>query len=220
MAAGGRCRRSESRGADSVTIVLLALHYQNEVLHERGTIKVGVAEEGRARVRMKAADLLAGARRARIPVVSVRIAFRPDHADVIQNCRIFRDVVANKSMAEGSWGAEFHEGLGPEPGEFVVKHTRVNAFYGSQLEEVLRVLGATRLIVAGIATNSVVETTARHAADMGYEVAVVADACASGRPELHQASLANMALIAEVLTLEDLIAQGWTFGSAATSFPP
>ena len=197
--------------------VLLALHYQNEVLHQRGKIRVGVAEQddGRGRVKAKAAQLLAGARQAAIPVVSVRIAFRPDYADVIQNCKIFRDVVANQSMAEGSWGAEFFEGLGPAPGELVVKHSRVNAFYGSQLDEVLRVLGATRLIVAGVATNSVVETTARHAADIGYEVAVVADACSSGRAELHEASLANMSLIAEVMTLDALIGQGWRFGGGA-----
>jgi len=199
-----------------MTTVLLALHYQNEVVHERGNIRVGVSAAGgsRASVVAKAAELLAGARAAQIPVVSARIAFRPDHADVIQNCRIFRDVVANKAMAEGSWGADFYEGLGPAPGEHVVKHTRVNAFYGSPLEEVLRVLGATRLIVAGIATNSVVETTVRHAADIGYEVAVVADACSSGRPELHEASLASMAYVADVLTVADLVARAWTFGNA------
>ena len=199
-----------------MTTVLLALHYQNEVLHERGAIKAGSSDHGgaRARVKIKAAELLAGARRAQIPVISVRIAFRPDHADVIQNCMIFREVVARKAMAEGSWGAEFHEGLGPEPGEHVVKHTRVNAFYGSPLEEVLRVLGATRLLIAGVATHSVVETTVRHAADMGYEVAVVADACSSGRPELHEASLVAMGPVAEVMTLDQLAGQGWKFGSA------
>ncbi len=196
-----------------MTTVVLALHYQNEVLHEKGNIKVGVAQgsDSRARVKVKAAELLAGVRAAKIPVVSVRIAFNPDHSDVIQNCKIFRDVVANKSMAEGSWGAEFFDGLGPVAGEFVIKHSRVNAFYGSQLEEVLRVLRADRLIVAGVATNSVVETTVRHAADMGYEVAVVADACSSGRPELHEASLANMAYVAEVITVDDLVSKGWRF---------
>jgi nicotinamidase-related amidase len=199
-----------------MTTVLIALHYQNEVLHERGNIKVGVADgsDSRARVKLKGAALLAGARRAKIPVVSVRIAFAPDHSDVIQNCRIFRNVVANKSMAEGSWGAEFFEGLGPQPGEFVVKHTRVNAFYGSQLEEVLRVLKAEKLIVGGVSTNSVVETTVRHAADMGYEVAVVSDACSAGRQDLHEASLANMEFVAEVMTVDELAGKGWRFGSA------
>ena len=187
--------------------VLIAMHYQNEVLHAQGKIRVGVAKEdaNRTAVTDNAARLLAAARKSGIPVVSVRIAFRPDHADVIQNCKIFRDVVANKAMVDGSWGAEFHEGLGPLAGEFVVKHSRVNAFYGSQLEEVLRVLKAERLIMAGIATNSVVETSVRHAADMGYEVIVAADACSSGRADLHEASLENMRYVAEVVTVAEIL---------------
>ena len=192
-----------------MTTVVIAMHYQNEVMHARGRIRVGVAEDAADRdgLAMRAGRLLAGARRRGVPVVSVRIAFRPDHADVIQNCRIFRDVVANRAMVDGEWGAEFHEGLGPLPGEHVVKHSRVNAFYGSQLEEVLRVLGATRLIMAGVATNSVVETTARHAADVGYEVIVVADACSSGNPALHEAALENLRLLGEVESVDAVVAR-------------
>jgi nicotinamidase-related amidase len=186
--------------------VVLALHYQNEVLYPGGMIKVGMTEAAHGPVVMAAGRLLAWARASAIPVVSVRIAFRRDHADVIQNCKIFRDVVAKGAMAEGSWGAAFHEGLGPVDGELVVKHSRVNAFYGSPLEEMLRVLKADRLIVAGVATNSVVETTVRHAADMGYEVVVVADACSSGVERLHEASLDNMRYVATVMTLDILIA--------------
>jgi nicotinamidase-related amidase len=186
--------------------VLVAMHYQNEVLHAAGKIKVGMAEDAgnRNAVVANAGRLLAFARDNGIPVVSVRIAFRPDHADVIQNCPIFRNVVAGRAMIDGSWGAEFHDGLGPLPGEYVVKHTRVNAFYGSQLEEVLRTLKAERLIMAGVATNSVVLTSVACAADMGYEVIVVADACSSGRSDLHASSLENMKLVADVVTLNHL----------------
>jgi nicotinamidase-related amidase len=184
------------------------MHYQNEVLHPKGLIKVGMAEQSdaRERVRERAAALLAFARASAIPVISVRIAFRPDHSDVIQNCRIFRDVVKNGAMVDGSWGAEFHEGLGPQPGEHVVKHSRTNAFYGSQLEEILRVLDARRLIMAGIATNSVVSTSVAHAADVGYEVIVAEDACSSGNPALHAACVENMRLIADVMSVEEIVA--------------
>lgn len=187
--------------------VLVAMHYQNEVLHAAGKIKVGVADDAanRGAVVSTASRLLAFARQNGIPVVSVRIAFRPDHADVIQNCSIFRNVVAGHAMVDGSWGAEFYEGLAPLPGEFVVRHSRVNAFYGSQLEEVLRVLKAERLIIAGVATNSVVLTSVACAADMGYEVIVVSDACSSGRPDLHEASLENMKLTADVMELDVLV---------------
>jgi nicotinamidase-related amidase len=187
---------------------LLALHYQNEVLHPDGKIRVGMAKDDPARVAVitAAKRLIGGARRAKVPVVSVRIAFRPDYKDVIRNCPIFRNVVKLGAMAEGSWGAEFHDGLGPEAGELVVKHGRVNAFYGSPLEEVLRVLGATRLAIAGVATNSVVEHTARHAADMGFEVTVASDACSSGDRGLHEASLRNLALVADIRTTAQIVA--------------
>lgn len=189
-----------------MTTVLVAMHYQNEVVHAAGKIKVGVAEDspGRADLVTNAGRLLALARRNRIPVVSVRIAFRPDHADVVANCAIFRNVIAGKAMIDGSWGAEFHAGLGPLEGEFVVKHTRVNAFYGSQLQEVLCALKADRLIMAGVSTNSVVLTSVACAADMGYEVLVVADACSCGNPVLHKASLENMRLVAEVVDIDEL----------------
>ena len=185
---------------------LLALHYQNEVLHPEGLIKVGMTDRSanRERVKERAATLLTFARGAGIPVISVRIAFQPGHADVIQNCPIFREVVKNGAMVDGSWGAEFHEGLGPLPGEQVVKHTRVNAFFGSDLEDVLRGLDVDHLIIAGIATNSVVSTTVAHAADAGYEITVAEDACSSGNPDLHKACLENMKLVADVLTVDDI----------------
>jgi biuret amidohydrolase len=186
---------------------LLALHYQNEVLHPAGRIKVGMAEKSdiRERVKERAAALLAFARSTGVPVISVRIAFQPGHADVIQNCTIFRNVVKNGAMIDGSWGAEFHEGLGPLPGETVVKHTRVNAFFGTDLDDILRAQGVDHLIVAGIATNSVVSTTVAHAADAGYEVTVAEDACSSGNPDLHKACMENMKLSADVLTVDDIM---------------
>lgn len=191
-----------------MSTAFLALHYQNEVIHPRGAIRVGMAEHApeRAALIANAGRLLAGMRAAGVPVVSVRIAFRPDHADVIQNCRIFRDVVRLGAMVEGSWGAEFVDGLGPLPGEHVVKHTRTNAFIGAPLEEVLRCLDARHLIVAGVSTHSVVEATVRHASDMGYAVTVVGDACSSGDPAMHAASLRSMELVAEVRTTDAVLA--------------
>jgi nicotinamidase-related amidase len=72
---------------------------------------------------------------------------------------------------------------------------------------VLRVLKADRLIMAGVATNSVVLTSVACAADMGYEVTVVADACSSGHLALHEASLENMRLVADVVDIASLAAR-------------
>ena len=181
---------------------VLALHYQNDVLHPDGKIRVGLDADNGARQRLldSAAALLDGARKQGLPIVHVRIAFRPDYADLLANCEIFRNVATIGAVPEGQWGSEFYDGLQPlagSPREFIVKHTRISAFYGTPLEETLRVIGARRLVVAGVATHSVVEGTVRHAADIGFDVMVAEDACASADPAVHEASLASMRLIAQ-----------------------
>jgi nicotinamidase-related amidase len=191
-----------------VPAVLLALHYQNEVVHPEGKIRIGVAETSATRGALVAAAgrLLAGARAHGVPVISVRIAFRGDHAEVAENAEIWRRVVAGKAMTEGSWGAEFHDGLGPLPGEFVVTHQRNNAFYGSPLADIVARFRPQRLVVAGVSTTYVVESTVRHASDMGYEVVVAEDACSSASPAMHRASLEAMALIAAIKTVDQVLA--------------
>lgn len=185
-------------------IALVALHYQNDVLDEHGKIRVGIGEGSPERGRLLAAAhrLISTARECGVPIVHVRVAFRPDGADILTNAPIFRNVARIGACAEGSWGAEFYPTLAPasdSPREFVVKHTRINAFFGSPLEETLRVIGATRLVVAGVATHSVVESTVRHAVDMGFEVMVAADACSAADAAVHRASLHSMSLIADIL---------------------
>lgn len=181
---------------------VLALHFQNEVLHPSGKIRLGVAEEERRRRTVdQATAYLRDARTRGLPVIHVRIAFPIGHRGVLTNAPIFRDVVEAGAMEEGSWGSQFYESLEPLSGEDIVTHSRVNAFFDSPLEQILRRKGVTTLIMAGVATNSVVEHSARHAADIGYRVIVAADACSAASEAVHDAALFNLSLIGEVSTV-------------------
>jgi nicotinamidase-related amidase len=188
--------------------ILLALHYQNEIVHPQGKIRVGIAEASpeRARIIAAAKRLLDGARAHGVPVISVRIAFAWGHDTVATNAEIWRRVAASRAMAEGSWGAEFYEGLGPLARETVVTHRRNDAFFDSPLAEIVAGFRPRRLVVAGVSTTYVVESTVRHASDVGYEVTVAGDACSSASPDMHEASLRAMALLAEVKTVDEIIA--------------
>lgn len=193
---------------------VLALHYQNDVLHPDGRIRVGLAsasdDPARERVIAAAGELLRGARRLGLPLIHVRIAFRPDYADLIPNCAIFRKTAEIGAVREGSWGARFYAGLEPDetrPTEFCFTHRRTSAFIGTPLELMLGRLGTRHLIVAGVATHSVVEMTARHGSDLGYEVTVAADACAAADARLHEASLTGMRLIADIGTVRSALAR-------------
>lgn len=189
-----------------MTAAVLALHYQNEVLHADGRIRVGLRESDprRDQVVEAAGRLLAGARVQGWPIVHVRIAFRPDYADCPRNTEIFRRTIALGAVRDGEWGSAFLDALAPLPreNEFVITHSRISAFAGTALELLLRLWRVDTLLLAGVATHSVVEGTTRDAADRGFEVLVAADACAAADPQVHQASLASMALIARITDVD------------------
>ncbi|ELP96394.1 isochorismatase family cysteine hydrolase [Pseudomonas syringae] len=188
--------------------VIIALHYQNDVLHPEGRIKVGLNEDGEVRNSLisSATVLLRGARKNGWPIIHVRVAYRGDYSDLIVNAPILQSVKDIGAVIDGTWGAEFLDALSPHENgkEFIVTHKRINAFYGTHAEALLNMLNARTLIIAGVATHSVVESTVRHAVDCGYHVIVPADACSSADPEVHQASLKSMSLIAEISSIEQV----------------
>lgn len=188
--------------------VYLALHYQNENCHPDGRIKYGIADgdAGRDAMLAHAKRLLDGVRSAGLPVAHVRLAVRPDHADVRNNCAIFGSFPANDAWREGTWGVEFLEGFAPRPGEMVVDHGRNSGFFCTRLDEYLRTLGTRRIVVSGVSTAYVVETTVRHAADIGYEIVVAHDACSTFRRDFHEASCRAMGLLATVAGVDDVLA--------------
>ncbi|MGI9645182.1 MAG: isochorismatase family protein [Ilumatobacteraceae bacterium] len=70
-------------------------------------------------------------------------------------------------------------GLEPDPGEGVVTKDVNGAFIGTDLEIRLRRAGVARLVTAGFFTNMCVETTTRHAGNLGFDTYLAHDACAA-----------------------------------------
>ena len=94
---------------------------------------------------------------------------------------------------EGSPESEIHRDIAPLAGEKVVSKHRYSAFYGTDLEIVLRCLGIEDLVVSGIMTNLCCESTARDAYFRDFRVFIPADGTASINEEMHCASLLNLA---------------------------
>lgn len=80
-----------------------------------------------------------------------------------------------------------------------------SAFFNTQLDWVLRRAGITRLIVAGIVTNGGVASTVRDAHMRDYHVTVLADGCAAPTPAMHDAALADLKTVADIVTCRDLL---------------
>ncbi|MBJ7348638.1 MAG: cysteine hydrolase, partial [Thermoleophilaceae bacterium] len=93
-------------------------------------------------------------------------------------------------FAAGRRGGRFRADLAPGPGEFVAsEHAVASGFGGTNLDAHLRQIGATDLVVCGLLTNTCVESTVRHAVDLGYRVTVLSDGVAAWSHEDHDAAM-------------------------------
>jgi nicotinamidase-related amidase len=116
---------------------------------------------------------------------------------------------------EGSPESEIHPAIAPRPDEKVVLKHRYSAFYGTDLETVLRCLRIEDLVIAGIMTNMCCESTARDAYYRDLRVFVPADGTGAVAEEMHVASLLNLAFgFASVTTAAGLLARLAAHGSA------
>jgi nicotinamidase-related amidase len=148
------------------------------------------------------------ARDAGIQVIFVCVAFRPGHPEISARNRGFAAAAAAGRFEDGSDAMQIHPAVAPLPGDLVVTKRRVSAFTGSDLEVLLRGLGAGTLVLAGIATSGVVLSTLRQAADLDYRLVVLADACLDADAEVHRVLTEKVfPRQAEVLTVEQWAAQ-------------
>ena len=89
------------------------------------------------------------------------------------------------------WGWDFF-GVAPLVGEVVVEKHSYSAFYGTELDGILRYNGIRTIVVTGVATNVCVESTLRDGYFNGYYTVMPEDCVGSYAPDLHEASLKNV----------------------------
>jgi nicotinamidase-related amidase len=90
--------------------------------------------------------------------------------------------------------------------DHVVTKRQWGAFYGTELDQLLRRRGIKTIILGGIATNYGVESTARAAFDRGYELIFAEDAMSSANAEAHRNCCENVfRTMGRVRSTRDLI---------------
>ena len=95
---------------------------------------------------------------------------------------------------------------GMQPGDVVVAKRQWGAFHGTDLEQHLRRRGIRTIVLGGIATNIGVESTARAAHDLGYELVFAEDAMSSMSAEAHEFPIKNIfPLMGRVRSVEQIV---------------
>jgi nicotinamidase-related amidase len=165
---------------------------QNDFVKEGGTLVVPSAEGTIPAIRR----LLDLARESGVRLVFVQDTHRdgdPEWEIWGEHCR------------EGSWGWQVVDELAPREDEVTIRKPRYDAFYGTQLEHLLRVWGVDTLIICGTVANICVHYTASSAAMRWFNVIVPKDCISSFNEFDMEASLSQTAtLLGEVTSSGDI----------------
>jgi len=111
---------------------------------------------------------------------------------------------------EGTWGAEFYDGIAPLPSERVVIKHRYSAFINTDLNTVLKARGIQSILVCGVATNVCVETTARDGYMYDYYVTMIDDCSAAYDAKLHMSTLENIRRHFGLVASSHQIIESWS----------
>ena len=143
-------------------------------------------------------------RGAGIRVVYTTHTHRRDGCDMGLFNQLYQPIGARNALIDGTPGAAVYGDLEPEPSEIVIKKHRYSAFFGTDLDLILREWGIETVIVSGTTTEACCHATARDAMFLNYNVVFLSDATATGdypdlgygamsAEEVHRASLVVLA---------------------------
>jgi gluconolactonase len=198
----------EALRLDAKRSTLIIQDLQNDVIIEGGAFAdSGAPDHAKSQNVVENVKRLADvARKAGMPVIHVHYIVEEGAPGLKQNAPLFVGVKEANALVRGSWGAAPAEGLEPQPGDHVVEKMRMNGFYNTRLDSLLRGLGADTIVITGAWTNMSIEHTARHGADAGYEVIVVSDGTSTTGDEWQNAAL-NYAMtnVAQVANTEEVV---------------
>jgi len=194
---------------------VVVVDMQNDFVKEGAPIEVPLARAMVPRVNR----LLAVCRERKIPVIYIHHVIRggdidagrlADHHELIRN---------NKAIIAGTENVEIYEEIKPEAHDLLVSKPRYSAFYGTDLEAILRSKGIDTLIIAGTVTNVCCDSTTRDAFSRDYKVIFLSDGNATfdwpdvgfgpvSADEAQRVALTVLAMcFAQVSSIDEVIAE-------------
>ena len=150
--------------------------------------------------------LVAYCRESGTPLIYITTYRRPDNSDAPKT---IADVGGGGGvpMLEGTRAVEVIDELAPRPGDYIVVKPRFSAYYGTNLEGILKGLGTETILVGGISTQRSVEGTARDAKNRDMQCVVVSDCCTAGEEDVHEMTIKHvLPLLVRVRNTDEVIA--------------
>jgi nicotinamidase-related amidase len=167
------------------TVLVVIDVQKGELTPEAAGIPIMPGAEGRHE-RIRA--LAGAARAAHVPVVFIQEVHKRTLVDFGREL----DGVEGIHALEGDETTELADGLDPQPDEYLIPKRRYSAFFGTELEIVLKSYRAEELILVGALTDVCVHYTFADAHQHDYRCKVVTDCVGGSSRAAHDAALEAM----------------------------
>jgi ureidoacrylate peracid hydrolase len=194
---------------------MIVVDMQNDFVKEGAPIEIPRARAMVPRLNR----LLEACREHGILVIYIHHVIRGGDIDAGRLADHHEAVRTNKAIIGGTENVEIYDGLKPRPGDLLVAKPRYSAFYGTDLEAILRSKGIDTLIISGTVTDVCCESTARDAFSRDYKVIFLSDGNAPGDwpdmgfgpvsgEEVQRVALTVLAMcFAQVAALDEVVAE-------------
>lgn len=157
---------------------------------QQGILRLPFAPYSADAVLSNGAQLAKVFRKSAAPVALTRVAWADDFADALTQS-VDRPLPMPPGGLPTDW-ADLADDLEVGLRDIVITKRQWNAFHGTELDLQLRRRGIKTLVLAGVATNMGVESTARAAYELGYQLVFVEDAISSVSAEMHAFSVQTL----------------------------
>lgn len=186
---------------------LLVLDVINELVHQDGGVgKDGFYQQALQRNILKNLQaVISSARSNSIPVIYVVFGFDSQFNEWSPQSKLFKHVKERRQAILGSWSTSIHEDVAPQPGEYIVTKHRIDPFFNTDLELMLRVNKIEEVYLSGVSSEFVVLATALAAHDRDYKVSVIEDCVSSSDQHSHECALHIINKVADVTNSSKVI---------------
>lgn len=205
----------EIQSVEPQRTALIVVDMQHDFVAEGAALETPMGREVLPNIKR----LVDEARRTGMRVIYTAHVHRRDGSDMGLFAQIWQAIGEGKCLVDGEPGSDMIPELTPAPDEIVIKKHRYSAFFGTDLDIVLRSEGIDTLAVTGVTTENCCHATAREAMFNGYRVAFLSDATgtvdypdagfgAIKAAEIHRVTLGILAVTtAHVMTTNEFLAR-------------
>jgi len=166
---------------------------------QHGIVGLDLAPHAPSQVVANCARLADAYRAKGAAIVYVRVDLNNMHTHTVDRARAHGGnipAIASEIVPEA----------GMQPGDALVTKRQWGAFYASELDQILRRRGIKTVLLAGIATNMGVESTARAAFDQGYDLVFAEDAMSTMNADWHHFAITQIfPMMGRVRSTEELL---------------